>query len=206
MRPDLDEYIGTKRVKRSAFLQYKYLAEQAEETRRAWYEPTHKEKLDAFFARTDWSTVESHIEKLPYLARKLKQNTPRIKPTLAEDRELFTFAQEDGWQIRLDPQILSSVSELLKDYERCLSRIRACRVPVRHRQKKSDIERILYARGQEDLYDSDELYAFFRQFPPERITALRHSISDQQWPFMAADKRELFWRSTCRKRPTIMIC
>ena len=109
-----------------------------------------------------------------------------------QDRELFTFAQEDGWQIRLDPQILSSVSELLKDYERCLSRIRACRVPVRHRQKKSDIERILYARGQEDLYDSDELYAFFRQFPPERITALRHSISDQQWPFMAADKRELF--------------
>lgn len=82
VRPDLDEYIGTKRVKRSAFLQYKYLAEQAEETRRAWYEPTHKEKLDAFFARTDWSTVESHIEKLPYLARKLKQNTPRIKPIM----------------------------------------------------------------------------------------------------------------------------
>ena len=73
-----------------------------------------------------------------------------------------------------------------------LSRIRACCVPVKDRQKKGDIERILYARGQEDLYDSDELYAFLRQLPPERITALRHSISDQQWPFMAADKRELF--------------
>ena len=45
VRPDLDEYIGKKRVKRSAFLQYKYLAEQAEETRRAWYEPSHKEKF-----------------------------------------------------------------------------------------------------------------------------------------------------------------
>ena len=192
VRPDLDEYIGTKRVKRSAFLQYKYLAEQAEETRRAWYEPTHKEKLNAFFARTDWSKVESHIEKLPYLARQLEQNTPRIKATPAEDRELFAFAQEDGWQDRLDPKILSSVSELLQDYERCLSRIRACYVPVKDRQKKSDIERILYARGQEDLYDSDELYAFLRQLPPERITALRHSISNQQWPFMAVDKRELF--------------
>lgn len=192
VRPDLDEYIGAKHVKRSTFLQYKYLAEQAEETRRAWYEPTHKEKLDAFFSRTDWSTVESHIEKLPYLARQLERNTPRIKPTPAEDRELFTFAQEGSWQDRLNPKTLSSVSELLKDYERCLSRIRACCVPVKDRQKKSDIERILYARGQEDLYDSDELYAFLRQLPPERITALRHSISDQQWPFMAADKRELF--------------
>ena len=81
---------------------------------------------------------------------------------------------------------------MLKDYERCLSRIRACRVPVRHRQKKSDIERILYARGQEDLYDSDELYEYGNQNRQERIKERRHYVTDQQWPFMAADKRELF--------------
>ena len=194
VRPDLDEYIGTKRVKRSAFLQYKYLAEQAEETRRAWYEPTHKEKLNAFFARTDWSKVESHIEKLPYLARQLEQNTPRIKATPAEDRELFAFAQEDGWQDRLNPKILSSVSELLQDYERCLSRIRACRIPVKDRQKKSDIERILYARGQEDAYDPDELYALFGSLPPEKVSALRQAMQKQAWHLMDEDARERFLR------------
>ena len=192
VRPDLGEYIGTKRVRRSAFLQYKHLAEQAEETRRAWYEPTHREKLAAFFARTDWSRVESPVEKLPYLARQLERNTPRIKADPAEDRELFAFAQDEDWKDRLDSKILAAVSALLTDYERCLSRIRACRVPVKDRQRKSDIERILYARGQEGSYDTDELYAFFRPLPPERVTALRQAISDRQWPFMPADKRELF--------------
>ena len=192
VRPDLDEYIGKKRVKRSAFLQYKYLAEQAEETRRAWYEPSHKEKLDAFFEKTDWSKVGSHIERLPYLARQLEQNTPRMKARPAKDSELFVFAQERGWKNKLDKQVLASVSELLGDYEHCLSRIRACRIPVKDKQRKIDIDRILYARGQEELYDSDELYAFFQQLPPERITALRQAISDCQWHFMASDERETF--------------
>ena len=102
IRPDLDAYIGGKRVKRSAFLQYKYLAEQFEETRRAWYDPSHKEKLDAFFEKTDWSKVDSHIERLPYLARQLEQNTPRIKAKPAKDSELFRFAQERGWKNQLD--------------------------------------------------------------------------------------------------------
>ena len=39
IRPDLDEYLTHKTVKRSDFLKYKTLAE-AVETRRAWYEPT----------------------------------------------------------------------------------------------------------------------------------------------------------------------
>jgi len=192
IRPDLDAYIGGKRVKRSAFLQYKYLAEQFEETRRAWYEPSHKEKLDAFFEKTDWSKVDSHIERLPYLARQLEQNTPRIKAKPAKDSELFRFAQERGWKNRLDKQVLSSVSELLKDYEHCLSRIRACRIPVKDKQRKIDIDRILYARGQEELYDSDELYAIFQQLPPEHIAVLREAISACQWYFMTPDEREAF--------------
>ena len=64
----------------------------------------------------------------------------------AKDSELFTFAQERSWKKQLDENILSSVSALLWDYEHCLSRIRACRAPVKGQQRKTDIDRILYAR------------------------------------------------------------
>ena len=40
IRPDLDEYLTHKTVKRSDFLKYKTLVDEME-TRRAWYEPTH---------------------------------------------------------------------------------------------------------------------------------------------------------------------
>ena len=41
-----DRYLTHKTVKRSAFLKYKTLVEEAE-TRRAWYEPTHAAKIKA---------------------------------------------------------------------------------------------------------------------------------------------------------------
>ena len=78
IRPDLDEYLTHKTVKRSAFLKYKTLVEEAE-TRRVWYEPTHAAKVKAFFKKADWSKVDSNVERLPYLAQQLKKNTPRIK-------------------------------------------------------------------------------------------------------------------------------
>ena len=53
IRPDLDEYLTHKTVKRSDFLKYKMLVEEME-TRRAWYEPTHAAKVKAFFKKVDW--------------------------------------------------------------------------------------------------------------------------------------------------------
>ena len=53
IRPDLDEYLTHKTVKRSDFLKYKTLVEEME-TRRAWYEPTHATKVKAFFKKVDW--------------------------------------------------------------------------------------------------------------------------------------------------------
>ena len=97
IRPDLDEYLTRKTVRRSAFLQYKNLVEDAE-TRRAWYEPTHAEKIKSFFKKVDWNKIDSNVERLPYLAYQLKQNTPRIKAKPAADSELFTFAQEEHWK------------------------------------------------------------------------------------------------------------
>ena len=83
--------------------------------------------------------------------------------------------------------ILLSVRELLQNYEACLSRIRACRASVRDRQKEMDINRILFARGQEEIYDTDELYALFRQLAPERLTALRQAIQNKK-------RRSLIWQ------------
>ena len=191
VRPDLEEYLGKRTVQRSAFLRYKNLVEDAE-SRRAWYEPTHTEKLKRFFDSVDWNQVDSNVERLPYLAHQLKKNTPKIKPKPAADNELFTFAQAPNWKERLDGNTLTAVFALLGDYEACLSRIRASRVPIRDKQRKSDIDRILYARGQEDIFDSDELYALFQQLEPERITALRQAVREQYWHFMDEAERERF--------------
>ena len=194
VRPDLNDYIGGRKVKRTPFLQYKYLVERAEEKPRAWYEPTHRERLEAFFAGIDWDQVDSPVERLPWLARQLERNTPKVQEKPAKDGELFAFAQERNWKRQLDEKTLSSVSALLWDYEHCLSRIRACRAPAKGQQRKADINRILYARGQEEVCDSDELYAFFQQLSPERISTLRKAIVDQQWHLMTEGQREEFLR------------
>ena len=193
IRPDLDEYLTHKTVKRSAFLKYKTLVEEAE-TRRVWYEPTHAAKVKAFFKKADWSKVDSNVERLPYLAQQLKKNTPRIKAKPAKDEELFSFARQPDWREQLNSDKLAAVDALLRDHDACLSRIRACRVPVKEKKRKSDVERILYARGQEDAYDPDELYALFGSLPPERVSALLHAMREQAWHLMDGDARERFLR------------
>ena len=193
IRPDLDEYLTHKTVKRSAFLKYKTLVEEAE-TRRAWYEPTHAAKVKAFFKKVDWDEVDSNVERLPYLAQQLKKNTPRIKAKPTKDEELFSFAQQPDWREQLNSDKLAAVDALLQDYDACLSRIRACRVPLKEKKRKSDVERILYARGQEDAYDPDELYALFGSLPPEKVSALLCAMREQAWHLMDEDARERFLR------------
>lgn len=193
IRPDLDEYLTHKAVKRSAFLKYKTLVEEAE-TRRAWYEPTHAARVKAFFKKVDWDAVDSNVERLPYLAQQLKKNTPRIKARPVKDEELFSFARQPDWREHLDSDKLAAVDTLLRDHDACLSRIRACRVPVKEKKRKSDVERILYARGQEDAYDPDELYALFGSLPPEKVSALLCAMREQAWHLMDEDARERFLR------------
>lgn len=181
VKPDLDEYLN-KSTARSRFLKYKVLLDDDGDT--AWYEQTPAEKRKEFFEKTDWSAVTSNVERLPYLAYMLKKNTPKLKPKPATDSELFTFAAEPDWKEKLDSHILSDVSALLRDYEACLSRIRACRAPIRHKAKQSDIDRILYSRGQEEIYDSDTLYAVFSGLDPQRVADIRREISAQSWHLM----------------------
>lgn len=191
IKPDLSEYLKNKSVSRSLFLKYKKLIEDSE-TRREWYEETHRQKIKKFFDETDWNKVSSNVERLPYLARQLSKNTPKIKSKAAKDSELFTFAVVNGWQNNLDNNILTAVDALLKDYEAVLSRIRAYRAPSKNRQRKSDIDRILYSQGKEEFYNSDEFYALFQTLTPELISAIRQAVCNKHWYFMSEEGRDGF--------------
>lgn len=188
--PDLSDYLGRK-IPRTPFLKYKTMAEEAEE-RREWYEDTHREKLDRFFASTDWEQVDSLVERLPLLARQLRKETKKPKVKRAKDEELFIFAQEEGWQEKLNPRTLERVRVLIEDYEACGKRIRSCRAPDKENKRKADIERILFRRGQEDSYDTDELYALFQTVDPELLSILRSAIREERWHLMREPQREAF--------------
>ena len=191
VRPDLDEYLDRRTVPRTPFLQYKNLVDQAEE-RRAWYEPTFAQRLEDFFKSVDWSEVDSNVERLPYLARQLKKHTPKIKDKPAADGELFAFAKQQGWKAALDSNILAQISALLEDYEAVLSRIRACRAPIKEKPRKRDIDRILYARGQDNTWDAEELYAQLQGLDAEQAARIRRAMAEEQWHFMDEDQRERF--------------
>lgn len=192
VKPDLSEYLGAKDIKRSRFLRFKDIVDGAEE-RRKWYEPTPAERLKAYYEKTDWSKVDSNLEKLPYLAYQLEKHTPKRKPRKNKPSDLYTFA-EPGWEKGLDPAILSAVSALAQDYKHCLRRIRASRQPIRERTRQSDIAKILFARCQEDDYDTDTLYALFSALTQEQATELYRAIREKQWHLMSEENREAFLR------------
>lgn len=81
---------------------------------------------------------------------------------------------------------------LAQDYKHCLQRIRASRKPIQQRLRQSDIERILYSRGQEENIDSETLYAIFSALPQEQIEEIYHAIREQQWHLMDTEQRESF--------------
>ncbi len=192
VKPDIDEYIKHRTVRRSEFLKYKALLD--DDGDRAWYEPTIRQRKKEFIGDTDWDDVSSNVERLPYLAYMLEKHTPKIKAKPAEDAELFTFAKRPDWKERLDKPTLDAVAALLADYEGCLTRIRGCRAPINKRRRQSDIERIFYGRGQEDDYDSEMLYAVFSELEPERVTELRQAIREQAWHLMDREARLDFLR------------
>ena len=190
IKPDLSEYLGAKDIKRSRFLRFKDIMDAAEEQRK-WYEPTPAERLKAYFEMTDWSKVDSNLEKLPYLAYQLEKNTPKQKPRKNKPADLYTFAVP-GWEKKLNPTILSAVSALAQDYKHCLRRIRASRQPIKERARESDIAKILFAGCQEDDYDTDTLYALFSALSQEQVTAIYQAIREQQWHLMPEAARESF--------------
>ena len=192
VKPDIDEYIGSfsSAVPRSLFLRYKNIVNS--KNGHEWYEPTVKEKLDTFFESTDWDTVSSNVEKLPYFARMLERNTPKLNPMPAKDEELFSFAKKKDWTKKLDPKDLELIRSVISDYESALRRIRVSRIKVKQMTRSGDIERILFSRAQEENYTADELYSVFQDLSAEEIRNIRAALDREKWHLMNEDEREEF--------------
>lgn len=130
------------------------------------------------------------MERLPYLAYMLGKNTKPIVDKPALDSELFTFADDENWKSKLNSSKLDWLTALINDYEHCLSRIRACSQPINNKQRRNDILRILYSRGQDSEYDADMLYTLFQGIPPERITFIRQELQARNWHLTPKEQRD----------------
>ena len=60
--------------------------------------------------------------------------------------------------------------------------------------RQSDITKILFARYQEDDYDTDVLYALFSALSQEQVTELYRAIRENNWHLMPEENREAFLR------------
>jgi hypothetical protein len=187
VKPDLSEYLNRKIVSRSSFLKYKNIVNS--DADRQWYEPTLKQKLDKYFASIDWDSISANVEKLPYFARMLELNTPKLQPKPATDAELFKFAKKKNWQKKLNPLHLEFMKAVITDYEEALRRIQISRIQPKEMQRRSDIERILFARSQENQYTADELYGIFDGYDADKIAAIRRDLTEKQWHLMKYEDR-----------------
>lgn len=191
VKPDLSAYLDSKTARRSRYLKYKRLLEDAEACP-AWYEDTFAEQMKDYIDGTDWDSVTANVEKLPYYAHMLKKHTPRkvIKPAPAS--ELFTFARHENWKENLDPSLFPPIRTLIDTYDSCLRRIRSHKHPTPGNSKRRDIDRILTMRDQENAYDTDSLYALFTGIDAARIKAVRDALRAEQWHFMKPEERLSF--------------
>ena len=190
VKPDLREYLTHKTAERSRFLKYKSIA--ADESTKQWFEETKKKKLDKFFAETDWNAVTANVEKLPYFALMLEKNTPKQQPKPASDEELFPFAKSKDWKKQLNQSDLELIQAVIADYEQALRHIRISRLSAEEIKRHSDVERILFARGQENEYTADELYGLFASMPAEEVAKARQMLKTEQFHFMNKEQRLRF--------------
>lgn len=154
----------------------------------------HQVDFHDFLRSTDWEQVDANLERLPYLAWQLEEHTPKLREPSQPDEVLFTFAQDPQWKEKLPQASRKLVEEMVLEYQRCLGRIRASMAPVREQPHRTDVERILYARGQEELVTAEELYAAFSALEPEQAAALLEEIREQVWQFLPPGEREDFLR------------
>ena len=192
VKPDLSPYLGKPRKQKNLFLTYKYRMEGKAEKRKGAWSPA-KQARD-FLRSTDWEQVDANLERLPYLAWQLEEHTPKLREPSQPDEVLFTFAQDPQWKEKLPQASRKLVEEMVLEYQRCLGRIRVSMAPVREQLHRTDVERILYARGQEELVTAEELYAAFSALEPEQAAALLEQIREQEWHFLASGEREDFLR------------
>ena len=179
VKPDLSEYLEDRKAKKSLFLQYKSIV--SDNSERKWYQPTTAKRVKEFIERTDWNSVSSNLEKLPYYAYMLDKETLKHEGYPATDDELFAFAQQKNWQEKLDQHVLERTKAIIAAYHEAMNRNRFIRHIPKERKRQTDIERILFARGQENRYSVDELYSAFDHIPPYGIRQARLKLSETNW-------------------------
>lgn len=179
VKPDLSEYLEVRKAKKSLFLQYKSIV--GDSSQRKWYQPTTAKRVKEFIDKTEWDNVSSNLEKLPYYTYMLDKETLKNKANPATDEELFTFAQSPNWQDSLDQHVLERAKAIIAAYHEAMKRNRFIRHIPKERKRQTDIERILFARGQENLYAIDELYHAFDNISPFEIRRSRLKLSETAW-------------------------
>jgi hypothetical protein len=105
----------------------------------------------------------------------------KYKAHPAADDELFTFAQSPNWQESLDQHVFERTKAIIAAYHEAMNRNRFIRHIPKEMKLKNDIERILFARGQENRYSVDELYSAFDDIQPYEIRQARLKLSETNW-------------------------
>ncbi|MBQ8237940.1 MAG: hypothetical protein IJZ39_07335, partial [Oscillospiraceae bacterium] len=187
VKPDLSEYLGDNRGRKSLFLRYKTIHQKSDS--RKWYQPTKKERMDTFFGSIDWANVSSNLEKLPYYAKCLEEECSALTAIPARDEYLFAFAADPEWKEKLNPALMKRMEQLISAYEEAQRRCRNLRIEPDRMTRKNDILRILFARNQEHDYTVDELYHCFDHEFPDTIRKLRHELTDGGWQFSKPEDR-----------------
>ena len=179
IKPDLSEYLEERKAKKSLFLQYKAIV--GDSAQRIWYQPTTAKRVKEFIEKIDWESVSSNLEKLPYYAYMLDTKTLKHKAQPANDEALFTFAQSPNWQNTIDLHTFERTKAIIAAYNEALNRLRYIRHIPKERKRQTDIERILFARGQENQYSIDELYHAFDNIPSFEIRRSRIQLYETAW-------------------------
>lgn len=120
----------------------------------------------------------------------LEKETEKAPVKPVSDEPLFDFACEPNWKDKLNLDTLKRVKSLIKDYHEALKRIRHTKHISTDMKRKSDIYRILFARGQEKEHTVDELYSVFDNMTPYQMRKARLRLEEVNWHFISKEERE----------------
>ncbi len=84
---------------------------------------------------------------------------------------------------------MARVEALIADYEEALRRCRFTMRSPQYMTRKTDVQRILFSRNQEDTYTVEELYHCFDHVSAYDIRKMRLAISEGQWQFTPPEER-----------------
>ena len=188
IRPDLSEFLVSNRGRKSLFLRYKNIFGD-DDSEKKWYEDSQRTKIKKFIASVNWDTVTANLELLPYYAYMLEKETKKHIPKPAPDSELFSFTKDPRWKATIDPDLISRIQSLIQDYETAKGRCRYLKHLPKDFKRRSDIDRILFSRGQENIYTADELYTLFDGVSSEQIRRARFQLSEHNWPLTPPEDR-----------------